>query len=99
MPRYRVTISAPDFDAMADLVRRHGVDILRHTVRQLDQGGYSVDAIVDDSQIRTLESRAPETEALEREYTIERHENVDEAGKARQEEVGSGDEYEQPGPE
>jgi hypothetical protein len=99
MPRYRVTIFAPDFDAMADLVRRHGVDVLRHTVRQLDQGGYSVDAIVDDSQIRSLETRALETEALEREYAIERHENVDEAGKARQQEVSSGDEYEQPEPE
>lgn len=99
MPRYRVTISAPDYDAMADLVRRHGVDILRQTVRRLDQGGYSVDAIIDDSQIRSLETRGLEAEALEREYAIERHENVDETGKARQEEVGSGDEYEQPGPE
>ena len=99
MTRYRVTISAPNFDAMADLVRRHRIDILRHTVRRLDEGGYSVDAIVDDSQIRTLETRALETEALEREYAIERHENVDETGKARQEEVGRGDEYEQPGPE
>ena len=99
MPRYRVTIFAPDYDAMADLVRKHGVDILRHTVRRLDQGGYSVDAIVDDSQIHALESRALDTEALEREYTIGRHENVDETAKARQEEVGSGDVYEQPGPE
>ena len=96
MPRYRVTIFGRDYDAMADLVRKHKVDVLRHTVRQLDEGGYSVDALVDDTQIRSLETRAVETEAGEaREYTIERHEDVDEAGKARQEEVGKGDDYEE----
>ena len=93
MPRYRVTIFGRDYDAMADLVRKHKVDVLRHTVRQLDEGGYSVDAIVDDAQIRSLQTRAVETEAGE--YTIERHEDVDEAGKARQEEVGKGDDYEE----
>jgi hypothetical protein len=42
---------------MADLVRKDKVDVLRQTVRQLDEGGYSVDAIVDDAQIRALETR------------------------------------------
>jgi hypothetical protein len=96
MPRYRVTIVGRDYDAMADLVRKDKIDVLQHTVRHLDEGGYRVDAIVDDAQIRSLESRAVETEAGEaREYTIERHEDVDEAGKARQEEVGKGDDYEE----
>ncbi len=52
--------------------------------------------------MHALETRALETEALETSgYTTERHEDVDEAGKARQEEVGSGNDYEeeQPGPD
>jgi hypothetical protein len=96
MPRYRVTIFGSDYDAMADLVRKHQVDVLQQTVRHLDEGGYSVDAIVDDAQMRALETRPVETEGLETTgYTIERHEDVDEAGKARQEEVGKGDDYEE----
>jgi hypothetical protein len=97
MPRYRVTIFGRDYDAMADLVRKHKVDVLQQTVRRLDEGGYSVDAIVDDVQMRALETRAVETGAAgeAREYTIERHEDVNEAGKARQEEVSKGDDYEE----
>jgi hypothetical protein len=96
MPRYHVTIFGRDYDAMADLVRKHKVDVLQQTVRRLDEGGYSVDAIVDDAQMRALETRSVETEGLETTgYTIERHEDVNEAGKARQEEVSKGDDYEQ----
>ena len=101
MSRYRVTIFGRDYDAMADLVRKHKVDVLQQTVRRLDEGGYSVDAIVDDVQMRALETRSLETEGLETTgYTIERHEDVNEAGKARQEEVSKGDDYdEQLGPD
>jgi hypothetical protein len=96
MSRYRVTIFGRDYDAMADLVRKHKIDVLQQTVRRLDEGGYSVDAIVDDVQMRALEPRSVETERLETTgYTIERHEDVNEAGKARQEEVSKGDDYEQ----
>jgi hypothetical protein len=96
MPRYRVTIFGRDYDAMADLVRKHKVDVLQQTVRRLDEGGYSVDAVVDDAQMRALETRAVDSEAREAGgYTIERHEDVNEAGKARQEEVSKGDDYEQ----
>jgi hypothetical protein len=96
MSRYRVTIFGRDYDAMADLVRKHKVDVLQQTVRRLDEGGYSVDAIVDDVQMHALETRSVETEGLETTgYTIERHEDVNEAGKARQEEVSKGDDYEQ----
>jgi hypothetical protein len=96
MSRYRVTIFGRDYDAMADLVRKHKVDVLQQTVRRLDEGGYSVDAIVDDVQMRALETRSVEIEGLETTgYTIERHEDVNEAGKARQEEVSKGDDYEQ----
>ena len=96
MPRYRVTIFGRDYDAMADLVRKHKIDVLQQTVRQLDEGGYSVDAIVDEVQMRALETRAVEAEARQTSgYTIERHEDVNEAGKARQEEISKGDDYEE----
>ena len=102
MPRYRVTIFGRNYDAMADLVRKHKIDVLQQTVRHLDEGGYSVDAIVDDVQMRALEAAgAPEPSAVVTEalrisgYTIERHEDVNEAGKARQEEVSKGDDYEE----
>jgi hypothetical protein len=96
MPRYRVTIFGSDYDAMADLVRKHKVDVLRQTVRRLDEGGYSVDAIVEEVQMRALEPKAGETMALETSgYTIERHEDVNEAGKARQEEVSKADDFEE----
>ncbi len=101
MPRYRVTIFGRDYDAMADLVRKHKIDVLQQTVRELDEGGYSVDAIVDEVQMRALEARTLETGAVETDaletsgYTIERHEDVNEAGRARQEEVSRGDDYEE----
>jgi carboxypeptidase T len=96
MSRYRVTIFGRDYDTMADLVRKYKVDVLQQTVRRLDEGGYSVDAIVDDVQMRALETRSLETEGLETTgYTIERHEDVNEAGKARQEEISKGDDYEE----
>jgi len=77
---------------MADLVREHKIAVVQHTVRQLDkEGSYSVDAIVDDAQIADLEAREA--------YTIERHEDVDEVGRARLEEVGKEDDFEQARPD
>ncbi len=46
--------------------------------------------------MRALETMDVETEALDTiGYTIERHEDVNEAGRARQEEVSRGDDYEE----
>lgn len=85
MPRYHVTIFGKDYDAMADLVREHQIDVFRETTRELkEEGGYSVDASVDSEQIRTLETKG---------YKIERHENLDEVGKARQDEVSKFDRF------
>jgi hypothetical protein len=85
MSRYRVTIFGEDYDAMADLVREHRIEVLRQTARQLDEeSGYGVDALVDSHQIQTLEAKG---------YRVEVHEDIDEIGKARQAEVGKGDRY------
>ena len=43
MPRYHVNISGPDYEAMADLVRKYGVTVAAHTVERAE-GGYRVDA-------------------------------------------------------
>ena len=85
MPRYRVTISSTDREAMLDLVRKYKVGVLDHRARPPAQpGAYSVDAILEPPSISTL---------LQAGYAVERHEDVDELGKARQREVGKGDRY------
>jgi carboxypeptidase T len=77
MPRYHVRITAKDYDAMADLVRKYKVNVARHTVEKLD-GGYRIDAHADGRQLRRLEGAG---------YKIERLEDVDKEGKKRQKEI------------
>jgi hypothetical protein len=84
MPRYRVTISGQGYDAMADLVRQHKVNVLPRTARDAGGDRYHVDAIVDGATIPTLEQLG---------YTVQRHEDVDEVGRQRQAEVGRGNRY------
>jgi hypothetical protein len=89
MPRYRITITGKDREAMLDLVRKHKIQVFDHGNRYSDSEGYSVDALAEPSDIQTLENAG---------YQIQRHEDVDEQGKARQQEVGEGDRYKQPRP-
>ena len=84
MTRYRITISGPNNEAMADLVRKHKIQILRNTVRYSKDTGHVVDAIAQPHEIQLLEAAG---------YNIQRHEDVDEVGKARQKEVGQGNRY------
>jgi carboxypeptidase T len=90
MPTYHVTIFGKNYDDMADLVRKYKIGVFRHTVRKLDDGGYRVDAYMDGRRIRALRAKG---------YKIERHEDADKLGKARQAEVGKGNRYKQPGPD
>jgi murein tripeptide amidase MpaA len=78
MPRYHAKISGPDYDAMADLVRKYKVNVARHTVEKVADGGYRVDAHANAAQIRQLEAAG---------YKVERYEDADKTGKARQAEV------------
>jgi hypothetical protein len=84
MPRYRATISGQNDDVMADLIRKYKINVFHHRIHHVQDIGYAVDAIVDDEQIRMLEASG---------YQVTRHEDVDEAGKARQREVGQGNRY------
>jgi hypothetical protein len=69
---------------MGDLLRRHRLDVVRHTVKREAGGGYSVQAVADDAQVAALERAG---------YTVKRVENVDEAGRARQAEAAGGGNY------
>lgn len=83
--RYRVTIFGKDYDAMANLVRVHHIDVFRHTVQRLHkEGGYRVDAFLDEEQIRALEVKG---------YRIERREDLERVAKLRMAEVGRGNRY------
>jgi hypothetical protein len=88
MSRYLITISDPSNEAMADLVRKYKIRVIDHGVRYSEETGYVVGAIVDQHEIQLLEAAG---------YHIQQHEDADEAGKARQKEVGKGNRYKQPG--
>src|SRR6266853_10733 len=77
MPVYRVTVTGRDYDAMADLVRKHKVQLASHDAKKLPEGGYWVDVHADDEKIRELELAG---------YRLERREDAEEAGRQRQEE-------------
>jgi carboxypeptidase T len=80
MPRYRVTIDGKTYDAMADLVRKHKLNIAGHTARKAPRGRYVVDAFADSEQIELLRAEG---------YGVEVREDVHEAGRQRQAEVRS----------
>ena len=84
MPRYRVTISGQGYEAMADLVRVHQIVVLHRTSRHKGRQRYTVEALADDGVIQQLTQAG---------YQVERHEDVDEVGRQRQQEVGQGNRY------
>jgi hypothetical protein len=87
MPRYRITITGKDRESMLDLVRKHKIQVFDHGIRFTESEGFSVGAVAEPADIQRLESAG---------YQVRRHEDVDEQGKARQQEVGRGDRYKQP---
>jgi hypothetical protein len=84
MSRYLITITGTDREAMLDLVREHGVQVLDHGSSYSDSTGYRVDAIAEPAEIRKLRGHG---------YDVEQRHDVDETGKQRQQEVGAGDRY------
>lgn len=74
MARYRVTLFGPDEPTLMGLVHKHklALDVLPHTLRQLDDDRRSIDVMADDDQISSLlEDGAVEPEALRaRGYTL-----------------------------
>jgi len=87
MPRYRITISGPDKAAMADLVRKHDIEIFDHGIRFAPDKGYTVAAFAAPDEIRKLQQNG---------YLVVQHEDADELGKIRQRDVGQGNRYTSP---
>ena len=87
MPRYRITITSKDREAMLDLVRKYKLQVFDHGNRYSESAGYTVDGIAEPADIQKLEDAG---------YRVQRHEDVDELGKSRQKEVGQGDRYKAP---
>ena len=88
MPRYRITITSKDREAMLDLVRKHKIQVFDHG-NQSTEAGYIVGAIAEPADIKKLKQAG---------YHVQQHEDVDELGKRRQREVGRGDRYKERGP-
>ncbi len=88
MPRYRITITSKDREAILDLVRKHKIQVFDHGNQSTD-AGYVVGAIADSADIDKLKKAG---------YRIRQHEDVDKLGKQRLQEVGRGDRYKKPGP-
>ena len=89
MPRYRITITGKDREAMLDLVRKHNLQVFDHGNRYSDSEGYSIGALAEAADIQVLEKAG---------YNVQHHEDVDKQGKERQQEVGKGDRYKRPRP-
>ncbi len=86
---FLVTIVGQNYEAMADLVRKHRIEVFEHSARRLEGGRFRVDATLDDRKIRELEADG---------YAVERHERVEHIAQSRQKEVGRGDRYRRSGP-
>lgn len=83
MPNYHVTIHGADREAMADLVRAHGVRVYGQTLTDVDSG-YQVSALADDETIQRLRGAG---------YRVEQHEDVDEAARDSLRYVGQGNRF------
>jgi hypothetical protein len=83
MPIFHTTVHGADREAMADLVRVHGVRVLPQT---LDESGAEprVDALTDEPTIQRLQDAG---------YRVERHEDVDEAAREDLAQVGQGNRF------
>lgn len=85
MPNYHLTVHGADRNAMADVVRLHGVRVYPQTLHE-EPGDCRVDAVGDESVIKRLADAG---------YRVDRHEDVDEAAQDSLQHVGKGNRYAQ----
>ncbi len=83
MPTFHITVHGADREAMADLVRVHGVRVLPQT---LDEDGPQprVAALADEPTIRRLADAG---------YRVQQHEDVEEAAREDLDQVGRGNRF------
>ena len=90
MPWFHITVSSSSRDQIIDLRRVHKVRVLDHGATR-DGDIFTVHAIAEPEVIQALESAG---------YSVAVHEDVDEAGRRAQAEVGKGNRFlQQPGRE
>jgi len=85
MPNYHVTVHGAEREAMADLVRVHGIRVYPQTLDE-NPDDCRVDAIADQPAIQRL---------VDAGYRVDRHEDVDEAALDSLEQVSKGNRYTQ----
>ena len=83
MPTIHITVRGGDQEAMADLVRVHGVPVVPQTYEE-EGAELRVDALVDESAIQRLTDAG---------YRVEQHEDVEEAAQEDLAQVGQGDRF------
>jgi hypothetical protein len=83
MPTFHITVHGADREAMADLVRVHGVRVLPQTLQEGDAEP-RVDALADEPTIQRLAGAG---------YRVESHEDVDEAAREDLQQVGQGNRF------
>jgi hypothetical protein len=83
MPTFHITVRGDDQEAMADLVRVHGVRVLPQTY-EVEGSELRVDALVDESTIQRLTDAG---------YRVEQHEDVEEGTQEDLAQVGQGDRF------
>ncbi|SDD38819.1 hypothetical protein SAMN05660690_4157 [Geodermatophilus telluris] len=83
MPVFHITAHGAGREAMADLVRVHGVRVLPQTLHE-DGERARVDALADEAAIDRLVGAG---------YQVDRHEDVDEAARADLGQVGQGNRF------
>ena len=83
MANYHVTVHGTDRQAMADLVRVHGLRVYPQTLREAAHGD-TVAAVADEEMIRRLRGAG---------YLVEEHEDVEEDARSSLDQVGSGNRF------
>jgi hypothetical protein len=83
VPTFHITVRGADRDAMADLVRVHGVRVLPQTLNE-SAAESRVDALADESTIQRLTDAG---------YRVQRHEDVDEAAREDLQQIGRGNRF------
>ena len=83
MPNYHVTVHGTGREALADLVRVHGLRVYAQTLDEQPTDP-RVDAIADDATIGRLVAAG---------FRVDRHEDIDQAAQESIGEVGQGNRY------
>jgi hypothetical protein len=83
MARFHITVSSSSRDQMIDLRRVHRVEVLDHGATR-DGDIFTVHAVAEPEVIRALEGAG---------YSVVVYEDVDEAGRRAQTEVGEGNRF------